>query len=432
MTNSTISMADARAAAGYSQANLANALGISQACVSHYESGHQTPSTKLKTRIAELLAVNPASLIFGGAGTPTVFCVDARAYGGRRRRFKTQREAERYQEKFENAAHGAAPEAQRTILWDEAFELYSREQDARFKAGAIGSRQLKYKLRVIKEFGDYLVDGVPVKSLRIGNINWNRCLQIKKQLDRAKLHTTTRRGKWGELKYLFGFLEYEEHIQKNPIVSRRADHCGSTQASKRIRISREVIASILRHSADEYRLPILFAAHTGLRAGEQRALSWEHVDFDAKTIHVERAIKNGETTIGAPKSHHGIRQVPLVATLASELRRWKLEQPLEQRKLGLVFPDKDGEVMNPFDWLKLGLRPACQKAGVEPIRWHDLRHYFASVLLFETPEVQAASVAKMLGHHDPKLTYQQYAHWMQDSERDNRLAASVEAALVGK
>ena len=430
MTNSTISMADARAAAGYRQADLANALGISQACVSQYEHGHQTPSTKLKTRIAELLAVNPADLAFGEAGTPTVYWADARAHGGKRRRFRTQREAERYQEKFENAARGAAPEAQRTLLWDEAFELYSREQDARFKAGAIGLSQLKYKLRIITKFGDYLVDEVPVKSLRVGNINWNRCLQIKKQLDRAKLHTTTRRRKWGELKYFFDFLQYEEHIQKNPIVSRRADPSGSTQVADRI--SREAIASILRHSVDEYRLPILFAAYTGLRAGEQRALSWDHVDFGAKTIHVVRSIKHGEEKFGTPKSGFGIRQVPLVATLASELRKWKLEQPLEQRKHGLVFPDKNGEVMNKYDWLKLGLRPACQNAGVEPIRWHDLRHYFASVLLFETPDVQAAAVAKMLGHHDPKFTYQQYAHWMQDSERDNRLAASVEAALVGK
>jgi integrase len=127
------------------------------------------------------------------------------------------------------------------------------------------------------------------------------------------------------------------------------------------------------------RLVILAAASSGLRQSELRGLQWKHVDWRAQTIRVRNAWVRHEHS-GEGKSDLSTRRsVPLTDRLAAELKRWRLRT---------VFSDEDDlvfahpELGVPLDRTKVTRRfqAACEEAGVRAIRFHDLRHTFASTL----------------------------------------------------
>ena len=105
---------------------------------------------------------------------------------------------------------------------------------------------------------------------------------------------------------------------------------------------------------------------------------------------------------------------------------WVLQQPIAQRVNGLVFPDDFGNVQNNNNWRRLGFYPACKKAGIDrlktkkPIVWHDLRHYYASTLLFDLKPGEAL-VAKYMGHHSATFTADTYGHWLEDDKQEEAM-----------
>lgn len=191
------------------------------------------------------------------------------------------------------------------------------------------------------------------------------------------------------------------------------------------RISQDDIAAIIAQSGD-YALRIKFAGSTGVRAGEHVAVGWDDLDLDGGVLTVNKA-RNRNGQIGTPKTRAGVRTIPLSDTLVADLREWKLAQPLKQRSRGLVFPTSVGSVADPANWRKRGLHPACDRAGLPRIRWHDLRHFYASVLIFGENNLTSAHITQFLGHTSIDFTLRQYAHWLTDPRRDKTLTQTMSA-----
>jgi len=191
------------------------------------------------------------------------------------------------------------------------------------------------------------------------------------------------------------------------------------------RISNADIQSII-DNAGEYALRIKFAAYTGARVGEQIATGWDNLDLDGSAYHVRNSARHGQSC--SVKTKAGIRTILLPDHLVANLREWKIAQPLKQRHKGLVFPSSEGNLAGAGNWRKRGLHPACDRAGIPRIRWHDLRHYYASVLLFET-NLTDAQITQFLGHTSIDFTRKQYAHWRSDPRRDEALAKMMSKAF---
>lgn len=134
---------------------------------------------------------------------------------------------------------------------------------------------------------------------------------------------------------------------------------------------------------------VLLGLNTGLRQGELFALTWENVDLQRKTITVLASHSKGNAT----------RHVPLNAEALSVLTTIKPEVTT-----GLVFksPKTGGE----FDNVKKAWSLITQAAKLPDLRWHDLRHDFASQLVMKG--VPLFTVQKLLGHANSKMT-QRYA-----------------------
>ncbi len=140
----------------------------------------------------------------------------------------------------------------------------------------------------------------------------------------------------------------------------------------------------------DYLRPILFTAlNTGMRRGEILGLRWADVDLAAGIL-TARETKNGKP-----------RLIPLNDPLASELRGIRATGPDSE----LVFPNP--ETGKPFVDIKKSFKAACAELGIFDLRFHDLRHTYATRLVEAGADV--ATVRDILGHSSIKVT-DRYTH----------------------
>lgn len=148
---------------------------------------------------------------------------------------------------------------------------------------------------------------------------------------------------------------------------------------------------------DEERALLTFALKTGARAGEQLALEWGDIDFQNRIIKIQRSIYKGE--VGATKTGKD-RKIALAPSLAEVLKK------IRHLRGPLVFCDADGKHLK--NWhLKTLLRRCLRSAGLRQVRWHDLRHSFASQLV--QMGVNLNQIRDWLGHSNIAMTLR-YSH----------------------
>lgn len=229
---------------------------------------------------------------------------------------------------------------------------------------------------------------------------------------------------------VFKFALLKELIKVNPADDKAINLPKKDNKEDKIgpRISADIIKKIIKN-AGPYALKIKFAAYTGLRWGEQVALTWDDVDLKKNIIKVRKA-RNEDGTIGGPKSKAGKRNVFIGKPLVADLRKWKLEQSPDLLRYNLVFPHTDGYYPPVNNWRRCGLYPAIKRAGVQHITWHHLRHFYASVLLFDT-HLNMSVIANQLGHSSIRTTENNYRHWIEDEQRNEAIYDEMSRVMGG-
>ena len=288
--------------------------------------------------------------------------------------------------------------------------------------GELGNKRTNVQHLIALPFGNSTLGETKVADLRTGPIQ----LQLVPALFEGRAHKTAS-NIWTTFGQVLKHAVLLEAIKKNPIVDRQITLPAKpiTADALAARLSKNIINVIVEH-AGRHALVIEFAAWTGLRAGEQIALTWDDIDFDRGLVTVRRARKKCGG-LGAAKTKAGQRSVPLDPELLAKLRAWKLSQPIEQRVNNLIFPTTTGAMDSVDNWRKRGLHKACDRAGVERITWHSLRHFFASILLYDLREADA-TVTTLMGHKSIDFTRRQYGHWMEDADRDTGIAERLARA----
>jgi integrase len=155
---------------------------------------------------------------------------------------------------------------------------------------------------------------------------------------------------------------------------------------------------------NNYRLLITFAVFTGCRVGEILGAPWRDIDWKSSQFHVRRTYKDGQ--FQKPKTRASIRRITLPTFLIKELKVWRLACP--KGKHDLVFPNLDGLPMSHTNLLQRGFYPALRRAGLRKIRFHDLRHTFASLMISNGEDI--VRVSRMLGHANASITLNVYGH----------------------
>jgi integrase len=182
----------------------------------------------------------------------------------------------------------------------------------------------------------------------------------------------------------------------------------------------EVQARVLLAAASGHRLYALFvlALDTGMRQGELFALQWDNVDFDAGIVIVQRSLEeiNGKQRIKEPKSGKG-RRIDLSAFAVEALQKHRKAMLAEgnYRPDGPIFCAPEGGWLLKPNFQRRVFRPLQQAAKLTTIRFHDLRHTAATLMLLN--DVNVKVVSERLGHASIQLTLDTYSHVLPTMQR---------------
>ena len=153
---------------------------------------------------------------------------------------------------------------------------------------------------------------------------------------------------------------------------------------------------------------------TGLRRGELLGLKWDDIDFKNGILHVRRQVMRQEgKMVEAPlKTKNSYRSIAIPADAVEVLK-------MQRDKIGsgseYVFPSPTGGPMSSDSVLHM-LQRVLKRAGLERIRFHDLRHTFATLALQNGVDVK--TVSGMLGHYSAGFTLDTYAHVTTAAQRN--------------
>jgi integrase len=167
-------------------------------------------------------------------------------------------------------------------------------------------------------------------------------------------------------------------------------------------------------------------AHCGPRRDEILGLTWPEVDLDEGVAYVR------ETGGGSgPKSEAGVRVVPLPAPVLQALKAWRAQQASDKlawgcdwTDTGRVFTREDGTDV-PGQWVSIRFETLAYRAGLPPVRFHDLRHGAAS--LCKAAGLDTKFISALLGHSRTSFTDATYVLVFPEVAK---AAAEAAAAIV--
>jgi len=161
----------------------------------------------------------------------------------------------------------------------------------------------------------------------------------------------------------------------------------------------------------------VLAVTTGMRQGEILGLGWEDVDLELGTVRVRRTqtLARGGPRLTEPKTRASRRSMRLTASAVEALGRHRERQEKEAAAIGhgwnekgLVFRTRRGTPIRRDNLHAKSWKPLLRRAGLPDVRFHDLRHACATLLL--TKGVHPKIVSEMLGHSSIAITLDTHSH----------------------
>ncbi len=169
---------------------------------------------------------------------------------------------------------------------------------------------------------------------------------------------------------------------------------------------------------------ITMAVVTGMRRGELLSLRWSDIDFQRgilQVLHTVDRFTGYGYVEGEPKSAAGVRSIRLPAFLVEMLKQHRVQQVAQKsqaktwQERDLVFPNSRGGYLHP-NHLGEAFRELLEEAGLPSIRFHDLRHSAATILL--SMGVNIKVIQEMLGHSDISITLRVYGHLLPSMQQE--------------
>jgi len=198
-------------------------------------------------------------------------------------------------------------------------------------------------------------------------------------------------------------------ISNNPFTDAerpRSSQCESDKQTIRILNPSEINGLLEATENHKYRTLFRLAIMSGARQGELLGLKWSDVDWENSQIHIQRTYNNQAWYKTKTKTSN--RKIDLGPSMMAELREWRLACP--PNKLDLIFPNRAGGPINHNNLVSRYFEPALEKAKLGKIRFHDLRHTYASLLIQQGENIKY--IQSQLGHSNPTVTLNVYAHLM--------------------
>lgn len=257
----------------------------------------------------------------------------------------------------------------------------------------------------------------PVGHLPLADLTPAVLLQFRGRLVDRKLSMQSIKHIMLTIRLLLKWARFHNLMTSDPMKDLpplRSRELQDEEDSEVIIPEKQVVSALLAVTTGLKNLFILMAASSGLRSSEQRALTWSHIDFEARRILVRRRVDR-KGRFGVPKTKKGRRDIPMSPRLLEAL-----EAHLSTTKFpgadDLVFSTSNGTPWSHSNLLKLVYNWAWRKAGerwaeaqpLERTSWHALRHFAISTWIER--DVPIKSIQGWSGHATAAIILERYAH----------------------
>ena len=212
------------------------------------------------------------------------------------------------------------------------------------------------------------------------------------------------------------------HIKKNPILGVKLPQ--AEQKEMKV-LTKEEIQRFLIQAKEEglYEL-FLLELTTGLRRGEILALTWSDLNFETGELYISKqaTLVGGRITISEPKTKAAFRNIILPPVMVEVIREYQKDAFSH-----LMFPSrlKPDQPIDPGH-IRKRLQVILERAGCKKVRFHDLRHTFATMSLEHGMDLKTLST--IIGHVSAKTTLNIYTHIT--SEMQENAAASIDRGIA--
>ena len=371
------------------------------------------------------------------------YIVDARDIAGGQKVFKTELEAKnKLREWTHDDVDGKFIDPTSAVSFETCIKSWIDSNKERVQFGDIGEGELGNMECNANHIRKFNFGGQPIGKVKVSELRAGPLAKLVLPQIRTGRAPATAKKILVHFKAIFKdavlseFIAYDPardlKLPKNDGANDVEDIAASLDGKKSLaeRISSSNVKKIIDAAGEKHRRQIEMISYTGVRVGELRAATWDQISFgddqNGATFTINRAIKKGGS-LGQPKTYSGNRIIALDDDLVRMLREWKVAQPLEQRGNNLIFPNREGGVADGDNWRNRGVIPACKNAGVDLITLRELRHHFASILIFNAAFTEA-TVTQLMGHTDINFTKKQYATWLSSAKRDKQISEKLTVA----
>jgi integrase len=349
--------------------------------------------------------------------------------------FRTRAEAEQFYTKTRAGlldGSYVAPDAGRELFadvaarWLETVQHLKQNTVAGYESvmGMVQGQEKPRDGSMLARFGDRPVASITTTDVRA----------FVSELSATKGHSTVRNA-LNVLRMILATAVDSRLITTNPAAGIKLDRAKAKRDRQARRDDRVYLTAVqVETLADampgDYGLLVRFAAYSGMRAGEIAALRVSDVDLDAGRVNVARSVAEvrGQLVEDVPKSGER-RSVTLPPFITAAMREYVMATGY--RGDDLLFRDGAGGQLRQSNLYRRTFRPTAIRVGMpEGLRFHDLRHTCAALLIEQNAHPKA--VSERLGHSSIQITMDDYGHLYESAE--DALADALEqvhTAAVG-
>jgi len=276
------------------------------------------------------------------------------------------------------------------------------------------------------------------KGLKLADVKPQHIQSILAAAQERKIGVRTQKYILSTLHTIFADLRLKRLILYNPVDGISIRY----KAPEMVTLNTDQVKRFLEGCKGHRHENIFYLAFvTGMREGELLGLKWSDIDWPSQSLMIKRQVQIVDHHTDkeaprfffkAPKSKSGIRRIPVGQQAIERLIQQRNQVAMQKmvnasrwQENDLVFPNLMGNPIDPNNLIK-EFRKLLTQANLPSIRFHDIRHTCATLLLLMN--VHPKVVSERLGHSDIRITLQLYSHALPSLQGE---AASMIEGLIG-
>jgi integrase len=304
---------------------------------------------------------------------------------------------------------------------------WAERYERRVEAGERRERTLEHHRYHLNKHLLPMLGNRLMRSVRVGDV-----ADLITELRARGRSEKTIAGVLATLQSVLRFAIRNGWIVENPVEKLETGERPRPAPRRQRVLGREEIARLLEACAPRYRPLIATAIYTGLRISELLGLIWGDLDLAAGELHVRAQLSRAHRGVPArrvaPKTRAACRDIPLAPQLSALLREHRRLAPAPGPR-DWVFATGKHTPLGHRNAERRALTNAAERAGLEEggwprLRFHDLRHTFASHLIVDL-RLDVAQVSRILGHAHLTTTLDVYTHLFDQARHGLELRAQL-------